>query len=84
MSLVDAEHIRTAAGSSGVGTDGRSVRSFAPVTGRSRRSRWIADAEKTRAEERFGMDMQSPMMQALHAVMMWLHQMGICPMQMPM
>ncbi|MDR7166407.1 hypothetical protein J2W56_000125 [Nocardia kruczakiae] len=31
------------------------------------------------------MDMQSPMMQAMHAVMMWLHQMGMCPMmQMPM
>ncbi len=30
------------------------------------------------------MDMQSPMMQAMHAVMMWLHQMGLCPMQMPM
>ncbi len=29
------------------------------------------------------MDMQSPMMRALHAVMMWLHQQGICPM-MPM
>ncbi len=28
------------------------------------------------------MDMQSPLMQALHTVMMWLHQQGICPMTM--
>lgn len=37
-----------------------------------------------RPEEMVEMDMQSPMMQAMHAVMMWLHQMGVCPMQMPM
>ncbi len=30
------------------------------------------------------MDMQSPIMQVMHAVMMWLHQQGICPMTMPM
>lgn len=37
-----------------------------------------------RPEEMIEMDMQSPMMQAMHAVMMWLAQMGICPMPMPM
>jgi hypothetical protein len=26
-----------------------------------------------------GMDMRSPMMQAMHALMMWMHRMGICP-----
>lgn len=61
------------------------MRSFAPATGRSRRSGWIADAEvNPRPEEMIEMDMQSPMMQAMHAVMMWLAQMGICPMPMPM
>lgn len=31
------------------------------------------------------MDMQSPLMQVMHSIMMWLHQQGICPpMTMPM
>ncbi len=30
------------------------------------------------------MDMQSPMMQVMHSIMMRLHQQGICPMPMQM
>jgi hypothetical protein len=35
-------------------------------------------------EELAAMDMQSPTMQVIHSIMMWLHQQGICPMPMGM
>ncbi|MGV9665293.1 hypothetical protein ACWDUL_10730 [Nocardia niigatensis] len=43
----------------------------------------VGDVRRPRFEERSmdmnNMDMQSPLMQVCHTVMMWLHQQGILP-----